>query len=128
MRRLPVIPAAACSLPRPADRLQCGQLSLARRRGETLKKTGERVSFRASSRLIAVVAALVGAGLLSGCGSGSDQLGSFGTPIEAGGHGAALPVSDEFGVDNARELQARISSAAFHKALEKYNCGDAIPE
>lgn len=65
---------------------------------------------------------------LSGCGGGSDQLASFGTPIETGGGGYALPVSDEFGVDDARELQVRLGSVAFHKALEKYNCGDPIPE
>jgi len=66
--------------------------------------------------------------MLSGCGGGSDQLANFGTPIETGGEGRAAPVSDEFGVDDARELQVRLSSAAFRKALEKYNCGDPIPE
>lgn len=86
------------------------------------------MSSRASSRLIVVVAALACSSALSGCGGGSDQLANFGTPIETGGEGAALPVSDEFGVDDARELQVRLSSAAFHKALEKYNCGDPVPE
>ena len=42
--------------------------------------------------------------------------------------GAAIPVSDQFEVNDARELQSRISSAAFHKALEKYSCGDPTPE
>jgi len=72
--------------------------------------------------------ALACSSALSGCGGGSDQLGSFGMPIEGGGQGAAIPVSDQFDVNDARELQARISSAAFHKALEKYSCGDLTPE
>jgi hypothetical protein len=77
---------------------------------------------------LAAVVAIVSSGTLIGCESSSNQLGSFGTPIETGGHGAALPVSDDFGLDEARELQSRISSAEFHQALEKYNCGDPVPE
>jgi len=77
---------------------------------------------------MATTIALASSGLLVGCGGRSDRLGTFGTPIDIGGQGMAVPVSDDFGIDEARELQLRVSSAAFQKALEKYSCGDPVPE
>jgi hypothetical protein len=65
---------------------------------------------------------------LAGCGHRSSELASFGTPIVTGGQGAALPVSDDFVVDHARQLQERLSTPTFHKALEHFNCGDPVPE
>ncbi len=73
---------------------------------------------------------LLGAILFCGCGGdrpGSNRLANFGPDGLAGG-GLAIPVSDDFGPDQARQLYERVSSPAFHGAMAKYNCGDPVPD
>jgi len=60
------------------------------------------------------------------CGrSGSNLLTTFGSDEPMAG-GMAIPVSDEFGPEQAQKLYERVSAEAFLAALAKYNCGDPV--
>ena len=74
---------------------------------------------------------LLGAILFCGCGGdqpGSNRLANFGPDGLAGG-GLAIPVSDDFGPDQARQLyEPRQLAPRFMSLMaQKCNCGDPCP-
>ena len=67
-------------------------------------------------------------GFLCACGGDSNAaLATFGD-ANANGGGFSIPVSDDFGPDQAQKLYDQITSPDFHAALAKYTCGDPVPD